>query len=303
MVLSISFENTESPHSAFSDPTSTGAPWGFFCLHFLWCSVVLIVASEKPECGDSALSDTSLKTRPFAAPVSPAKPSALQVIPPTRHTASSVCCHQGGDCGVSRPGPADWRTASSIRLSGSWTPSRPCPPSPLLPHAPLNSDTTTPTPPPAPHIPRTFHPPPHLQTVTRTSHFVQHWTDHYLIQHWLQTTSSDSLIKDCSLSSYHFNRLISSFCTTLIISAQFCLFNWFALYLPCALCYFIYLFFSTMSSFVYLYSLYVHMFKLYLSVFERLLSVFNVNCMHQGSESYAISILCMYVLYMWQNWQ
>ncbi len=53
--------------------------------------------------------------------------------------------------------------------------------------------------------------------------------------------------------------------------------------------------FSTMSSFVYLYSLYVHMFKLYLSVFVRLLSVFNVNCMHQGSESYAISILCMYV--------
>ncbi len=53
----------------------------------------------------------------------------------------------------------------------------------------------------------------------------------------------------------------------------------------------------------YLYSLYVHMFKLYLSVFKRLLSVFNVNCMHQGSESNAISILCMYVLYMWKNWQ
>ncbi len=62
-------------------------------------------------------------------------------------------------------------------------------------------------------------------------------------------------------------------------------------------------FFSTMSSFVYLYSLYVHMVKLYLSVFERLLSVFNVNCMHQGSESNAISIICMYVLYMWKNWQ
>ncbi len=56
-------------------------------------------------------------------------------------------------------------------------------------------------------------------------------------------------------------------------------------------------------TFVYLYSLYVHMVKLYLSVFERLLSVFNVNCMHQGSESDAISILCMYVLYMWKNWQ
>ncbi len=51
--------------------------------------------------------------------------------------------------------------------------------------------------------------------------------------------------------------------------------------------------FSTMSSFVYLYSLYAHMFKLYLSVFVRLLSVFNVKCMHQGSESNAISILCM----------
>ncbi len=49
-----------------------------------------------------------------------------------------------------------------------------------------------------------------------------------------------------------------------------------------------------MSSFIYLYSLYVHMVKLYLSVFECLLSVFNVNCMHQGSESNAISILCMY---------
>ncbi len=60
-------------------------------------------------------------------------------------------------------------------------------------------------------------------------------------------------------------------------------------------------FFSTMSSFVYLYSLYVHMVKLYLSVFERLLSVFNVNCMYQGSESNAISILCMYVMYMYNK--
>ncbi len=54
-------------------------------------------------------------------------------------------------------------------------------------------------------------------------------------------------------------------------------------------------YFSTMSSFVYLYSLYVHMVKLYLSVFECLLSVFNVNCMHQGSEvmSFQFSV-CMY---------
>ncbi len=56
------------------------------------------------------------------------------------HTASSICCHQGGACGVSKRGPADWRTASSIRLSGSSTVSRLCPPLSLLPHAPLNSD-------------------------------------------------------------------------------------------------------------------------------------------------------------------
>ncbi len=100
-------------------------------------------------------------SRTSTAPVSPAKPSALQVIPPTRHTASSVCYHQGGDCGVSKPGPTDWKTASSTRLSGSWTPSRPCPPpSPLLPHAPLNSDH--PPPPPPPHTPTH----PHIHTHT-----------------------------------------------------------------------------------------------------------------------------------------
>ncbi len=83
-----------------------------------------------------------------------------QVIPPTRHTASSVCCHQGGDCGVSRRGPADWRTASYIRLSGSWTPSRPCTPPPLF--TPRNTELWHYDPPPAPSspIPRTFHPPP-----------------------------------------------------------------------------------------------------------------------------------------------
>ncbi len=38
-------------------------------------------------------------SRTFITPVLSAKPSALQVIPPTRHTASSVCYHQeGGDC-------------------------------------------------------------------------------------------------------------------------------------------------------------------------------------------------------------
>ncbi len=46
-------------------------------------------------------------SRTSTAPVSPAKPSALQVIPPNHHIAYSICCHQGGDCGVSRRGPAD----------------------------------------------------------------------------------------------------------------------------------------------------------------------------------------------------
>ncbi len=54
-------------------------------------------------------------------------------------------------------------------------------PSPLLPHAPLNSDP--------PH-----HHPPLTHTVTSTSHFVQHWTD--LIHLPLLTV----WIKDCSLS-------------------------------------------------------------------------------------------------------
>ncbi len=58
------------------------------------------------------------------------------------------------------------------------------PPPPLLPHATLNSDTTTTPPPPSSPHPQDLHPPP-LQTVTRTSHSVQHWTDLYLIQHWL----------------------------------------------------------------------------------------------------------------------
>ncbi len=80
------------------------------------------------------------------------------MIPPTRHTASSVCCHQGGDCEVSRRGPADWRTATYIRLSGSWTPSRPCPP----PHSftPCNTELWHyAPPPPAPHIPTSPEPP------------------------------------------------------------------------------------------------------------------------------------------------
>ncbi len=100
---------------------------------------------------------------------------------------------------------------------------------------------------------RTFHPPPpHPPPPTPTYKLI---TTSSSID--CKLPLSDSLIKDCSLSSYHFNRLISSFALH-IISAQFCLFNWFALFLPCDLCHFISLFFSTMSSFVYLYSLYVH---------------------------------------------
>ncbi len=65
--------------------------------------------------------------------------------------------------------------------------------------------------------------------------------------------------------------------------------------MPLYLSLFYFFYFSTMSSFVYLYSLYVHMVKLYLSVFERLLSVFNDNCMHQGSESTQFQFsVCMY---------
>ncbi len=115
--------------------------------------------------------------------------------PPTRHTTSSVCFHQRGDWRVSKPGQTDWKTASSTRLSGSWTPSRPCPPSPLLPHESLNSDPH-PTPPP---------PPTRTHTHTHT-HSHSHWDKHRsLVQHWTDlihsTTSSGSLNKkDCSLS-------------------------------------------------------------------------------------------------------
>ncbi len=104
----------------------------------------LYVTNTLPVCSILSVLYKALSppSRTSTAPVSPAKPSALQVIPPTRHTASSVCCHQGGDCGVSRRGPADRRTASYIRLSGSSTLSR-LSPSSLLPHAPLNSDPLT----------------------------------------------------------------------------------------------------------------------------------------------------------------
>lgn len=52
--------------------------------------------------------------RLFTPPASPARPSVLQMIPSTCFTASSLCCHQGGDCGLSWPGPADSRTKDSF---------------------------------------------------------------------------------------------------------------------------------------------------------------------------------------------
>ncbi len=122
--------------------------------------------------------------------------------------------------------------------------------------------------------------------------------------------------------------LISSFALHHLYSALF-LFHWFALYLPCALCHFIYfyyyfiyfLFFTCpylyicnscilcmyvcvcMCICVYIcVYIYIYLICIYL-YFYVLLLVFSVICMHQGSESNAISILCMYVRYMWQNWQ
>ncbi len=47
-------------------------------------------------------------------------------------------------------------------------------------------------------------------------------------------------------------------------------------------------------------NIYIYLICIYL-YFCVLLLVFSVICMHQGSESNAISILCMYVRYMWQN--
>ncbi len=99
-------------------------------------------------------------SRTSTAPVSPASPQHLQVIPPTRHTASSVCCHQGGGLRSLQARTSRLKDSFIHQAVRKLNSLRPCPPSPLLPHATLNSDTTTP-PPPAPHSPRTFHPPPY----------------------------------------------------------------------------------------------------------------------------------------------
>ncbi len=106
------------------------------------------------------------------------------------------------------------RTALSIRLSGSWTPSRPCPPSPLLPHATLNSDTSPPPPPPP------YNRDPHQSL--------------YAALAWSLPHPALSII-------YLFCQSDKDICTV------FVLFNWFALYLPCTLCHF------TLSFIVYLF--------------------------------------------------
>jgi len=75
------------------------------------------------------------RRRSQAPPASPTKSSVSREIPPTLQVASSACCHQGGDCGVSGPGPAHWGTASTTRLPGHSTPSLLCPQSPCCrPH-------------------------------------------------------------------------------------------------------------------------------------------------------------------------
>ncbi len=144
----------------------------------------------------------------------PSHPQALSIAgdPTHRHTTSSVCYHQGGDWGVSKPGQTDWKTASSTRLSGSWTPSRPCPPSPLLPHESLNSD---PIPPPLTrtHTHEHTHTNTHTRTHTHThtphththTHKHTHWDKHRsLVQHWTDLIQLPLLTvlnkKDCSLS-------------------------------------------------------------------------------------------------------
>ncbi|XP_068176903.1 Fc receptor-like protein 5 isoform X2 [Antennarius striatus] len=72
-----------------------------------------------------ASSDVQYQT--FTTPASPAKPSALQVIPPTHLTAFSACCHQVGNCRVCGPEPAGSRTVSFTRRSEGSTPSLLCP--------------------------------------------------------------------------------------------------------------------------------------------------------------------------------
>ncbi len=199
-------------------------------------------------------------SRTFTTPVSPAKPSALQVIPPTRHTTSSVCYHQGGDWGVSKPGLTDWKTASSTRLSGSWTPSRPCPP-PLS--YPMNHWTRSPTPPPPPpthshsltltltHTHTHTHTHSHTHTHTHTH---THWDKHRsLVQHCTLLVTLNSLDK---LFALHLH-------STLFVCLFVCLFHWFALsamcHMPLYPFFILFLFslfnvllFSYMSLFVYL---------------------------------------------------
>ncbi len=92
----------------------------------------------------------------------------------------------------------DQQTEGQLHPPGcqeNWTPSRPCPPSPLLHHTPLNSDPPAPT-----HHTHPHHTHPHTHTHIHT-HCDQHQSLCTALDWPHSTTSSDSLNKDCSLLS------------------------------------------------------------------------------------------------------
>ncbi len=98
-------------------------------------------------------------------------------------------------------------------------------PPPLISFTPRTTelwhyDPPPPPPPPAPHIPRTFPPPTYkLRPAPVTLYSIGLLATSSSID--CKLPLSDSLIKDCSRSSYHLNRLISSFALH-IISAPYC---------------------------------------------------------------------------------
>ncbi len=77
--------------------------------------------------------------------------------------------------------------------------------------------------------------------------------------------------------------VIVAFCVCMYIYIYSCMYICMSIYIQ-----YIYIY-------IYIYLICIHLY------FYILLLVFSVICMHQGSESNAISILCMHVRYMWQN--
>ncbi len=152
-----------------------------------------------------------------------------------------------------------WVRTDCSWLSGSWTPSRPCPPSPLLPHTTLNSDTT---PPPNVHTPTS--PPltncdPHQSLCAALEWSLPHPALSVIYLFW---QSDKRLFFFLHYSHPH----------------SFVLFYLTGLHYICHVPYvtlslFFIFYCSTMSSFVYLYSLYVCMYiwlnciYLYLNVY------------------------------------